>query len=112
MRTNDLQGRRTQKSRFADTRDTAETLGIPAIELGQSEPRHYPPPEASAFPLGEAMTIGDVASIFGCSAWTVRHKYMRQGLPCLRTSRTGKFLFFRRQVLDWILKQQRKEEWK
>jgi hypothetical protein len=68
--------------------------------------------QPSSESLGDALNIDEVAAIFGCSAWTIRQKYVKQGLPCLRTSATGKFLFFRRQVLDWILKQQRKEEWK
>jgi hypothetical protein len=56
------------------------------------------------------MDIEDVAELLGCSPWTVRQKYLPQGLPHLRASLAGKFVFFREQVLDWILKRQRKEE--
>jgi hypothetical protein len=100
------------ESHFENSGNHAETLSFSEDHRGQSDPRHYPHPDTSEFPLGEAMNIEDVALIFGCTAWTVRQKYVRQGLPCLRTSPSGKFVFFRRQVLDWILKQQRKEEWK
>lgn len=58
--------------------------------------------------LGEPLDIAQVAGLLGCSVWTVRQKYIPQGLPHLRTGNTGKFVFFREQVIDWILKRQRK----
>jgi hypothetical protein len=67
-----------------------------------------PPRTPDADVLGDPMTIVQVAALLGCSAWTVRQKYMRQGLPHLRTSARGKLVFFREQVLHWILKQQQK----
>src|SRR5580693_4925432 len=39
--------------------------------------------------LGPPLSIGEVAGVLGCSEWTVRQRYMRQGLPYLRTSATG-----------------------
>ncbi len=54
------------------------------------------------------MDIEQVAALLGCSAWTVRQRYLPQGLPYLRTSATGRFVFFREQVIDWILKRQEK----
>ena len=57
--------------------------------------------------LGIAMTISEVAKLLGCSAWTVRQRFIPQGLPCLRASRTGKFVFFREQVIRWILRRQK-----
>lgn len=116
MRTNDPKrsGSRVnvQRSRFGDRREAAETLGFSEASLGQSEPEHCPRLDSSEFSLGDALNINEVAAVLGCSTWTVRQKYLPQGLPCLRTSTTGKFVFFRRQVLDWILERQRKEEWK
>jgi hypothetical protein len=56
--------------------------------------------------LGAAMNIAEAAQLLGCSAWTVRQRYMRQGLPCLRASAKGKLVFFHKQVIDWILKRQ------
>jgi len=56
--------------------------------------------------LGSAMTIGEVAELLGCSAWTVRQRYMPQGLPYLRAGATGKLVFFDKQVIDWILRRQ------
>jgi predicted site-specific integrase-resolvase len=59
--------------------------------------------------LGEAMNIGQVAALLGCSAWTVRQRYLRQGLPHLRAYASGKLVFFREQVTQWILKRQQQK---
>jgi len=64
-----------------------------------------------AFPeLGPPLTIGEVAQLLGCSLWTVRQRYMRLGLPYLRTSASGKLVFFRGQVIDWILERQQRQK--
>jgi hypothetical protein len=60
--------------------------------------------------LGQPLTISGVARLLGCSLWTVRQRYMRLGLPYLRTSASGKFVFFRGQVIDWILEQQQRQK--
>jgi phage terminase Nu1 subunit (DNA packaging protein) len=59
--------------------------------------------------LGQAINIAQVAQLLGCSVWTVRQRYMPHGLPYLRASAEGKLVFFREQVIDWILKQQKRE---
>ncbi|HVB35581.1 MAG TPA: helix-turn-helix domain-containing protein [Patescibacteria group bacterium] len=59
-------------------------------------------------PLGEPLSIRQVAAILGCSAWTVRHRYIPDGLPHFRSGRMGKLVFFRTQVVHWILSQQKK----
>lgn len=100
------------RSRFGSVRKAAAALKFSEVGLGQSDPRHCPYPELPEFPLGVPMDIEDVAQLLGCSVWTVRQKYLPQGLPHVRASLAGKFVFFREQVLDWILKRQRKEEWK
>src|ERR1700756_226871 len=58
--------------------------------------------------LGDPMDIEGAAKLLGCSVWTVRQRYLPQGLPHLRASATGKFVFFREQVISWILKRQGK----
>jgi len=58
--------------------------------------------------LGEPLTIAQVAALLGCSAWTVRQRYLPQGLPHLRTSAHGKLIFFRKQIVRWILDRQKK----
>jgi hypothetical protein len=104
-------------SRFGKDASPAESLDFPAISRGQSCPQHCPYPDGpelgrNVSAIGEPMGIEDVARLLGCSPWTVRQKYLRQGLPYLRASAQGRFIFFRTQVIDWILEQQRKEEWK
>ena len=60
-------------------------------------------------PLGVPMTIREVALLLGCSAWTVRQRHLRCGLPFFRIGMTGKLLFYRKQVVQWILQNQEKE---
>jgi len=67
-------------------------------------PQPYPVSASSL--LGEALGIREVAELLGCSPWTVRKKYLPQGLPHVRASSAGKIVFFRGQVIDWILKRQ------
>ena len=92
-------------SGFEDGAKPAEILGLSHDSVGQSYPQHYPQVREI---LGEPMTIREVAGLIGCSAWTVRHRYLVQGLPHLRTGPMGKLLFYRNQVVAWILQQQRK----
>ena len=91
----------------------AETLEFSSPGLGQRNPQHCPQPaEVTATlpsvssPLGAPLNIAEVAALLGCSEWTVRQRYMPQGLPCLRASASGKLVFFHKQVIDWILRRQ------
>lgn len=59
--------------------------------------------------LGEALSIREVAALLGCSAWTVRQRYLPQGLPHLRACSGGRIVFFREQVVAWILKRQQQK---
>lgn len=111
MKTNE-HSRVTRKSRFVADQKAKKSLDFSDAGGGQSDPGHCPHIEPSECPLGGPLNIGDVAMLLGCSPWTVRQRYLPQGLPHLRASGSGKFVFFRRQVLDWILQRQRKEEWK
>ena len=92
-------------SGFESGAKPAETLGFPHDSVGQSYPQHYPQVRET---LGEPLSINEVAQVIGCSAWTVRHRYLPQGLPHLRTGPMGKLLFYRNQIVAWILQQQRK----
>jgi hypothetical protein len=101
------------ESHFGEDAGPAESLAFSQVTPGQIDPRHCPYRDESAkllhgSPLGEPLTIDDVAVLLGCSAWTVRQKYLPQGLPHLRVSSAGKFTFFREQVINWILKRQGK----
>lgn len=59
--------------------------------------------------LGEPLAIADVARLLGCSAWTVRQRYLPSGLPHFRIGKTGKITFYRNQVVQWILDNQKTE---
>ena len=77
-------------------------------------PRKVPVREGSAArvgrgSLGEPLSITDVAKLLGCSAWTVRQRHIRQGLPYFRSSPNGRLVFFREQVVEWVLAQQQRE---
>lgn len=103
-------------SRFADAAKAAPSVRLGAVATGQRWPDHSPCPgeqpgtSVDANPLGPPMGISDVAAFLGCSVWTVRQRYMRQGLPHLRTSATGKLVFFRKQVIDWIVNRQLRQK--
>jgi hypothetical protein len=57
-------------------------------------------------PLGEPLTIHEVSRLLGCSAWTVRNRHLKRGLPYFRIGGTGKLVFYRSQITRWILEQQ------
>ena len=97
-----------------EERNAAQTLHFQPASLGQLNPQHCPYPEAAisgsssnSNPLGEPLAIEEVARLLGCSAWTVRQRYVRQGLPYLQARPRGKLVFFRAQVVAWIEKRQR-----
>ena len=56
--------------------------------------------------LGEPLAIVEVARLLGCSAWTVRQRYLPLGLPHFRIGKTGKITFYRNQIVQWILENQ------
>ncbi len=43
--------------------------------------------------LGEPLNINRVAALLGCSAWTVRQRYLPSGIPHFRIAKTGKLMF-------------------
>ena len=93
-------------SGFTEDANGTETKAIALPGLGQSYPKHYPEPES---PLGTPLSIKDVARLIGCSAWTVRQKFIPLGLPHLRSGPSGRLTFFSNQVVAWVLAQQQKK---
>jgi len=100
---------------LTQTAKATETLEFLRSDVGQRNPQHCPQlrdANHSQLPLGmlgEAMNIRQVAALLGCSPWTVRQRYLRQGLPYLRACASGKLVFFREQVTQWILKRQQQK---
>jgi hypothetical protein len=92
-------------SGFEDGAEPAEPLGFSHDSLGQTYPQHYP---QAGDALGEPLSIQEVARVLGCSPWTVRHGYLPQGLPHFRSGPGGKLVFFRNQVVGWIIHEQKK----
>ncbi|HEV2523410.1 MAG TPA: hypothetical protein VGT24_13605 [Candidatus Acidoferrales bacterium] len=88
-----------------ETRKTKNSLEMPAVALGQNCPSHCLHPDDQ---LGEPLDIREVAKLIGSSVWTVRQRYLPSGLPHLRLSPRGKLVFYRHQVIRWVLERQQK----
>jgi hypothetical protein len=95
-----------RKSGFEEDAKTKDSLDFGAIPLGQNCPKHCPQPEDE---LGEPMDIREVAILIGCSVWTIRQRYLPSGLPHFRLSSHGKLVFYRHQVIRWVLERQRQK---
>ena len=92
-----------------DAADFPELLhNQPRAELPEALPASGNSSEMAPDPLGEALAIREVAKLIGCSVWTVRHRFIPDGLPHLRTGRTGKLLFYKNQIIRWLLREQQK----
>jgi hypothetical protein len=96
-----------RKAGFESGEKSADSLSFASESVGQSYPQHYPSGDDH---LGEPLTIREAAKLLGCSPWTVRHSYMPKGLPHLRSGPLGKLIFYRMQVVRWILHYQKKGE--
>ena len=104
----------TEKDTQVRFRARRETLDSPRVSF--APPRAELPealPEAARVdePLGEALAIGEVARLIGCSVWTVRQQCLRQGLPHFRASRSGRLIFYRNQVVRWLIGKQNERRW-
>jgi hypothetical protein len=77
-------------------------------ELPAALPAPADPREQTENVLGEPLDMRGVAKLIGCSGWTVRQKYVPAGLPHLRSGPNGKLLFYKNQVIRWLLRQQQK----
>lgn len=90
-----------------------EVLSSAAASLGQCYPQRCPPlfEHASAElrePLGTPLSIKEAATLIGCSAWTIRQRYLPAGLPHHRLAPNGKLIFYRNQIIRWLLTEQQK----
>ncbi len=103
--TTDNHADEVRKAGFGNGEKPLDFLSISPQIPGQSYPHHCPPPDET---LGEPLTIREVANLLGCSPWTVRHSHLPKGLPHLRSGPLGKLIFYRNQVVHWILQRQRK----
>jgi hypothetical protein len=109
----------TEKDTQVRFRSRPETLGSSSVSL--VPPRAELPealPEAEdgeravvEEALGEPLAIGEVARLIGCSVWTVRQQCLRQGLPHFRASRSGRLIFYRNQVVRWLIEKQNERRW-
>jgi hypothetical protein len=108
--------REERKSGFGNDRKDTKNVDFLPPSLGQRYPQHYPYLEGPVREigaldvLGEPLDIRGVAALLGCSAWTVRQRYLPAGLPYFRNGRHGKLVFYRNQVVLWILEKQKQRK--
>lgn len=105
--------RMLRKSGLPNRANPLQTLAKEAHDPGQSYPQRCPPPNEAIIPalrepLGEALSIREAAHLIGCSPWTIRQKYLPAGLPHHRLSTQGKLIFYRNQIIRWLLREQEK----
>jgi hypothetical protein len=100
-----------RKSGFAGGRRRTDSLDFPTDSLGQNCPQQNPPLPDQVDALGDALTIREAAALIGCSVWTVRQRCMRQGLPHYRPSKSGRLIFYRNQVVRWLIEKQTERRW-
>jgi hypothetical protein len=79
---------------------------IPLSAPKSSATDRRPASESSTRELGKPLGIRETAELIGCSPWTVRQRHIPQGLPHFRSGPSGKLIFYRDQVIRWILEQQ------
>lgn len=98
-------GNRSRADRIEFSRDLGES---PRAALPEALPALAGSHEGlKNEPLGEPMSVLGVARLIGCSVWTVRHRLLRQGLPHFRVNGSRKLIFYRNQVIRWILEKQK-----
>jgi len=93
-----------RESGFAPDQKPANSLGYPPPGLEQRYPQHCPAPD----PLGTPLSIREVADVIGCSPWTIRQRYLPAGLPHHRLTPNGKLIFYKSQIIRWLLARQQK----
>lgn len=99
--------REVRKRRFREELEIVEDAKTEArAELPAAVPVHAKARNTEFEPLGDPLGIREVAQLIGCSAWTVRQQCLRQGLPHFRASRTGRLIFYRNQVVRWLIEKQ------
>lgn len=100
-----------RKSGSNGNRNLKDLLDFSAANLGQSCPRQDPRSGGHAVslpndPLGDPIGVREVARLLGCSVWTVRNRLLGRGLPHFRISGNRKLIFYRNQVVLWVLETQ------
>lgn len=80
---------------------TSHDLPLPELEGALEGP--------DALVLGEPLSIRQAAQTIGCSPWTIRNRLVPKGLPHFRMGKNGKMIFYRKQVVAWILHSQHQE---
>jgi hypothetical protein len=103
----------TRKSGLRLTRKPRQTFASLPISLGQSCPQQYTQAEDPVSvrltdALGAPLSIREVARLIGCSPWTVRQRYLPAGRPHERPTPNGKLIFYRNQIIRWLLARQQK----
>src|ERR1035441_10356345 len=82
--------------KFGEKREAQQSQGdlsdSPRAELPVAKPVAE---KRAADALGEVLTIHQVARLLGCSAWTVRQRYLARGLPYFRIGSIGKLVGLR-----------------
>jgi len=107
--THSERGKRVSVAAGAELRRFVEDLAhLRRAELPVALPAPPEPKERNEDVLGEPLNMRAVAKLIGCSAWTVRQRYVPAGLPHLRSGPNGKLLFYKNQVIRWLLRQQQK----
>ena len=101
------------KSRGGAERNFKHSLPLELKSLGQSCPHHCPehcPQEdgSAEYSLGEPLSIREVAKLIGVSSWTIRQRYLSAGIPHFRSGRVGKLIFYKNQIIEWLLVEQQK----
>jgi hypothetical protein len=101
-----------RKSRFMENGKSNDFLSLGTESLGGQSPQDSPPlndgNRGGPDPLGEPLSIREVASLIGVSVWTVRQRYLPAGLPHFRCTPEGKLLFYKTQIINWLLTKQQK----
>jgi hypothetical protein len=64
-------------------------------------------PDSESSELGRPLDINQVATMIGCSPWTVRRTLVPNGLPHFRSTASSKLIFYEAQVVRWIGKKQK-----
>jgi hypothetical protein len=100
--------RRTELEHTANRKSLENKAEAPP-PLGQLNPHGCPgPTKAISAELGPPMNIREVASMIGCSVWSVRQKLIPSGgLPHVRLAPRGRIVFYQKQVEAWLLRMQK-----
>jgi hypothetical protein len=96
----------TRKSGFNGSGRLKDSLALGSNGLGQCYPQQKPGLDVEL--LGQPLSIQGVACLIGCSVWTVRQRYLPIGLPHLRLRPNGKLIFYKNQIIQWLLTEQQK----